>query len=153
MDCFAEPVSGPRFTWTRWLAMTIQPHPIPLSDGLSAPSPQTPSRDDLIEGDRLGKRFANRAEPGRRYQRLAIGLSDQIIELDLRAKDGFFWVGTVEIDLHIHISKGDAALLRDEAQRDRRAARKCSLQQLMRPKSLTCSFWRCGICWEGIPVT
>jgi hypothetical protein len=30
VDCFAEPVIGPRFARTRWLAMTIQSHPIPL---------------------------------------------------------------------------------------------------------------------------
>ena len=24
LDCFAEPVIGPRFAWTRWLAVTMQ---------------------------------------------------------------------------------------------------------------------------------
>jgi len=24
LDCFAEPVIGPRFAWTRWLAVTMR---------------------------------------------------------------------------------------------------------------------------------
>jgi hypothetical protein len=38
MDCFAEPVIGRRFAPTRWLAMTGEGHPAPISGSASSRS-------------------------------------------------------------------------------------------------------------------